>query len=1011
MRNTGRKSISKFISLFMAGLLIITIVFSNINTASADDSDGIKGTIKVVLNIASEKIDKYIKAFRNKYPGVDVKYVCLSDYENDIKNMVDAGDYGDVLFVPSYLSSDLYSEYFDEFGTVTELNSKYSFIQQGKINDNIVYGIPSSAYLNGIIYNKRVFDEAGITKLPQTADEFMEALKMIKMRTNAIPFYTNCADSWTLKTWTLFPYIEMTGNSAYMNNDFLDELNPFISGTNQYKVYDLLYQMVSEGYTEKDHSQTNWQHSKEMLNCGDIACMAIGSWALLQCKEAGNSGDDVRFMPFPNNVNGKQYVTLSTDYSYGINIHSQNKEAAYAFVRFMIDESGYAVDNDDISIVPQDPTPAAYGDMSNVSILTSDPYTAQSYEKKKKFDEKMDISSPDIAERVIKSAAGETQETFDDIMTDCNTKWESARTPEMKAQAQKKSQSVGLKIPDNYEVSLSDAEKQYINENNTVRVAYVKSVVPFMYEENGKFKGVSSELLQIIGDRSGVKFQYVAYDNTQEAIQAVKDGKVDMIAGMVKNDEYSNDIKFSKDYIDGMYVLIKNKNFDSNDVTNNTKAVVNGETSYNIGNTKNTNTVSSFQECIEAVDDMSATYTIMNYYTASCYTQNGKYNNISVSPLNSDAVICMGFSNNIDSRLVSICNKYIYSIPDSNIQMIAVQNVNDNAKMTTGDFIKENIVFILVVVTIILVVILLLVLIVLKEKVKNSRKDELRIQMHDVLYGLANQYLYEYLYKDNTIVFDKKFEKTFGFSGSVSLDSYKEGKAINRIKDIFIKNFLECRDKGLETSQTFKIEYDGQKCWYKMEQSQIEENGKPVQIYGRVLDVQKEMQEVEHFQNKAEHDELTELYNREGFNRRYLELRGDEESYYTVAILDFDDFKKVNDTLGHAGGDEALKFLADTIRKAVNGDGIAARYGGDEFLIFLSEVDKTEVKDIFKRLVNAMNTDFTYEGKTITLSISLGAICKKGFPDKELILKKANKLLYDVKRVGKNGYNVDYVDE
>ena len=171
------------------------------------------------------------------------------------------------------------------------------------------------------------------------------------------------------------------------------------------------------------------------------------------------------------------------------------------------------------------------------------------------------------------------------------------------------------------------------------------------------------------------------------------------------------------------------------------------------------------------------------------------------------------------------------------------------------------------------------------------------------------------------------------------------------------------------------------------------------------------MQEVEHFQNKAEHDELTELYNREGFNRRYLELRGDEESYYTVAILDFDDFKKVNDTLGHAGGDEALKFLADTIRKAVNGDGIAARYGGDEFLIFLSEVDKTEVKDIFKRLVNAMNTDFTYEGKTITLSISLGAICKKGFPDKELILKKADKLLYDVKRVGKNGYNVDYVDE
>lgn len=1003
--------VKRITCLFLACLIFfVSITVCDYNTVNAEESSQIKGKIKVVLNIDPEKMTRYVKAFENKYPGVKVDYICLSDYEGDIKKLMDTGDYGDVIFVPSFVSSDSYADYFQSLGTLSELSSKYSFVQQGKVKDNIVYGLPSSAYLNGILYNKRVFDEAGITKLPQTIDEFIEALKMIKSRTKAIPFYTNYADDWALKTWTIFPYIEMTGSSSYMSTDFLNELNPFESGNNQYEVYDLLNQIVKEGLSEENHSQTNWQHSKEMLNGGDIACMAIGSWALSQCQDAGSNGDDVRYMPFPNNVNGKQYVTLSADYSYGVTKNSKNAETARAFVDFMLDESGYAVDINNISIVPQDPISAAYGDMSNVEVLANDAYDSQSYEKRTAFYNKIDIDSSDIAKKVIESASGYSQASFDDVMSECNTKWESARTAEMQAEAHEKTQSESISVSGSYEVSLSDAEKQYIAKGNTVRVGYLKSAAPFMYEDNGRFKGVASELLQIIGEGSGIRFQYVAFSNTQEALQAVKDGHIDMIAGIVKDQSYSNDIKFSKEYIEGMNVLIKNNSFDTNNINEGTKVVVEGESARYYASTKDTITVPSNKESIEAVNNGSADFTVMDYYTASCYVQSAEYKNISVNPINSDAVFCMGFSNNIDSCLVSICNKYIYSIPDSNIQMMAVKNVNDNSKITVTTFIKDNIVVVLASCIGVLAVILILVCIVLREKMKRTHVDGVRAQVHDALYDLANDFIFEYYYKSNKLNFDRKFERTFGFSGTVELDSYKMGKAVNKIKDIFIKNILNCRENRQSESEKFKINLNGQENWYKITQSIISDSGKPVMIIGKVIDIQAQMEEEQQFKDKAEHDVLTELYNREGFNRRFEELLGSETDCYTIATLDIDDFKKVNDTLGHDGGDEVLKFLADRIGENINSKGIAARTGSDEFIIFLSEVDSSEVKDILKKLVNSMDIDFTYEEKTVRLSISLGAVCKNGYPNKAEMLEKADKLLHQVKEAGKNGYYINYLE-
>ena len=68
-----------------------------------------------------------------------------------------------------------------------------------------------------------------------------------------------------------------------------------------------------------------------MLNEGKIGCMAIGSWAMSQVRNAGADGKSVAYMPFPNEVDGKQYMTIVTDYCYAINKNSTNNNNSHIY--------------------------------------------------------------------------------------------------------------------------------------------------------------------------------------------------------------------------------------------------------------------------------------------------------------------------------------------------------------------------------------------------------------------------------------------------------------------------------------------------------------------------------------------------------------------------------------------------------------------------------------------------------------------------------------------------------
>ena len=167
------------------------------------------------------------------------------------------------------------------------------------------------------MYNKKVFEAAGITELPKTPDEFLDALQKIKDNTDVeAPMYTNFAAGWTMTAWDAYIDGGATGDADFVNTGLTKGENPFSDrgdGTGPYAVYNVLYEAVKRGLTEDDPTTTDWEGCKGMINSGKIGCMALGSWAITQMQEAGENGDDIGYMTFPITVDGKQYIAEGPD--------------------------------------------------------------------------------------------------------------------------------------------------------------------------------------------------------------------------------------------------------------------------------------------------------------------------------------------------------------------------------------------------------------------------------------------------------------------------------------------------------------------------------------------------------------------------------------------------------------------------------------------------------------------------------------------------------------------------
>lgn len=164
--------------------------------------------------------------------------------------------------------------------------------------------------------------------------------------------------------------------------------------------------------------------------------------------------------------------------------------------------------------------------------------------------------------------------------------------------------------------------------------------------------------------------------------------------------------------------------------------------------------------------------------------------------------------------------------------------------------------------------------------------------------------------------------------------------------------------------------------------------------------------ELSDLSDKVRIDQLTGVLNRRGLEEAFVKevsraQRG--ESQLSVALLDIDNFKKLNDTLGHDAGDKALQHLANIVKETIRPTDVVARFGGEEFVILLPNTPLNEGVEAVVRLQRELTKKFfLHNNERLLVTFSAGVALFKQDEDQSSVLQRADKAMYLAKKSGKN---------
>lgn len=400
------------------------------------DNTDLTATLKVITHrtdlMEDGTLDGYVAEFQKLYPNISIKYEGITDYASDMTTRLTSKDWGDICMIPTSIPVTELHNYFYPMCDLGEIEADYNFASN-RAFDNKVYGIPSTGNAQGIVYNKAVFQKAGITELPKTPDEFLDCLQKIKDNTDAIPLYTNYAAGWTMTAWDAYISGGATGDADWMNITMPQTKDPFSNrgdGTGPYAVYYVLYEAVKRGLTEDDPTTTDWEGCKPMMNNGQIGVLVLGSWAIVQMQDAGDHADDIGYMPFPISVGGTQYASSGADYCFGINNNASddNKLASMLYIKWLSESSNFAYDQGGVPVLKSQEYPATLAAFDGIELIANTDAPSEIADLQANVNQESEISLNSDQTHVMRvvEAAVNGDETLDDIVADWNKAWNAA---------------------------------------------------------------------------------------------------------------------------------------------------------------------------------------------------------------------------------------------------------------------------------------------------------------------------------------------------------------------------------------------------------------------------------------------------------------------------------------------------------------------------------------------------------------------------------------------------------
>ena len=230
-------------------------------------------------------------------------------------------------------------------------------------------------------------------------------------------------------------------------------------------------------------------------------------------------------------------------------------------------------------------------------------------------------------------------------------------------------------------------------------------------------------------------------------------------------------------------------------------------------------------------------------------------------------------------------------------------------------------------------------------------------------------------------------------------------------RDSVVASSEQMQARGSFSSEMRLLRADGSAVWVVNSTSSVvdPETGIAVEYRTSVRDISDRKRLEAELERQALHDPLTGLGNRILLQSR-LEVataRRGPDNDVAVLLVDLDGFKEVNDTWGHAVGDEVLQIVATRLRAMARPSDTVARTGGDEFVLLCPETDQASAVAIGRRIVDSLRTPLSVGPVTVRLGASVGVAHQRGgTADPDAMLIAADHAMYAAKRAGRGGVEV-----
>lgn len=532
---------------------------------------------------------------------------------------------------------------------------------------------------------------------------------------------------------------------------------------------------------------------------------------------------------------------------------------------------------------------------------------------------------------------------------------------------------------------ISKEDKEWIRSLGKLRVLVFNGNMPIQGSNGKGANGLSISVLDEFSSVTGLKYELVFADSYDEGREMIENGEVDCVAAVPAQAQLAFDVhlQLSFPYFKSNAIYVSAEGADKKDVS------IQGLAANTREKLKEMNRDPGRAATLDAF--------CVNYYMH----KSELYNNLIIDWSGSEEVLySFGLTEGTDERLIKVFNYYLRSLSDETTQQMLYQNSINNQNYTLAEYLyiyKWHIIIF------VCGLVLSLSLYFFYRKSRELQRDKAESERLYEFSKMTEECLFEYddkrdklILRNNQMLFPNHH---IVYQFRKKLPSYQYESENEKICAQMILDMVDSH----ETKRDFALNVNGIEHWYKMVLARIESG----YIVGRITDANQDIRERQELERKARTDHLTGLLNRAALETVITEhIQNSYTNGGAYLLMDLDNFKNVNDMLGHREGDRLLCKFASELSKSFRGTDLKARLGGDEFVVFIAnQIEESKLSDKLTEFIQHMAEAVFAEYRECGVSVSIGAAYLGDTIDSaELLYKEADGAMYVAKYGGKNEF-------